>query len=183
MLRTFVAGIDIDSAPAEWDPAVVVENQRRVAEGGDGGLCEHLRSEIPVPQLLAPLLASLQVPLSEARIALISAAGPFVSSDQPFKSAGDSTFREIPVATSREEITFGVTTYDHSDVNRDPNVMLPLDRLDELAHGGRVGVPTASHFGFNGGGGDLEQIRLQLAPDLLQRLRSVQADGVILTGG
>jgi D-proline reductase (dithiol) PrdA len=180
MLRTFIAGIDIDRAPVEWDPAVIADNQRQVAEAGAGGLCERLRSEIAVPQLLTPPLAPLRVPLSEARIALISAAGPFVRGDRPFKPAGDSTFREIPATTPREDISFGVATYDHSDVNRDPNFMLPLDRLGELAAAGAVGVPTESHFGFNGGGGDLEQIRLYLAPGLLQRLRSLQANG--LTG-
>jgi Aldehyde dehydrogenase family len=93
MLRTFIAGIDIDRAPAEWDPAVIAEPERET-EAGDGGLCEHLRSEIPVPQLVTPPLAPLKVPLSETRIALISAAGPLVVGDQPFKPAGDSTFRE-----------------------------------------------------------------------------------------
>jgi D-proline reductase (dithiol) PrdA len=183
MLRTFIAGIDIDAAPTEWDPAVIAENQRKVAEADEGGLCEHLRSEIAVAQLVTSPLAPLRVPLSDARIALISAAGPLVVGDQPFKPAGDSTFREIPAATPRDEIAFGVTTYDHADVNRDANVMLPLDRLTELAQSGDVGASTASHFGFNGGGGDLEQIRLQLAPELLNRLRAIQADGVILTGG
>jgi D-proline reductase (dithiol) PrdA len=183
MLRSFVAGIDIQPAPATWDPDVVRANQALADRAGAVDLIDGLRSEIPVGALAAPLLARLQVPAAEARIALVSAAGPYLRSDQAFQGAGDSTFRVIPAGTPATSITFGVGSYDHTDVNANPNVMLPLDRLDELVAAGAAGSAAAEHYGFNGGGGDLERLRTELAPQLLDRLRAMHADAVIFTGG
>jgi D-proline reductase (dithiol) PrdB len=129
------------------------------------------------------MLAHLRVPVSKARIALVSAAGPYVRGDEPFRPAGDSTFRAIPSGTPASSIAFGVGSYDHTDVNADPNVMLPVDRLDELVDAGLAGAATGEHYGLNGGGGDLERLRNELAPQLLDRLRAMHADAVIFTGG
>jgi D-proline reductase (dithiol) PrdA len=183
MLRSFAAGIDIQPAPSSWDPTVITANQRLVAEAGPTGLCDTLRSEIPVPHLVTPRLTPLRVRLSEARVALVSAAGPFRRGDQPFREAGDTSYREIPADDQAAAITFGVGSYDHSDVNRDPNVMLPIERLRELVLSGEIGATTAVHLGFNGGGGDLERLRDGLAPQLLEQLRAMRADAVVLTGG
>ncbi len=183
MLRSFVAGIDIHPAHGAWDPGAVEANQALVAQAGRGGMVDGLCSEIPIAALAAPTLAPLRVPLARARIALVSAAGPYVRGDAPFAGAGDSTFRVIPGTTPATEIVYGVGSYDHSDVNADPNVMLPLERLSELAAAGEIGAAAAEHYGFNGGGGDLEKLRAELAPQLIDRLRAMHADAVIFTGG
>ena len=183
MLKTFVAGIDITPPPDQWDTHVIARNQALVDEAGAGGLAGGLQSEIPVHTLLPPALAGLRVPVAQATIALVSAAGPFVTGDQPFRGAGDHTFRLIDAATPIDEIVFGVGSYDHSDVKQDPNVMMPIDRLRELADAGVVGAATASHVGFNGGGGDLEALRAVTAPQLLDKLHAMHADAVIFTGG
>jgi D-proline reductase (dithiol) PrdA len=183
MLRSFVIGIDILPSRCAWDATVIAANQELVGRTARNDTCEGLRSEIPISALAAPSLAPLRVPIREARVALVSAAGPHLRGDTPFAGAGDSTFRVIPAGTSAGDVTFGVGSYDHSDVNADPNVMLPFDRLDELAAEGSVGAATAEHYGFNGGGGDLEKLRTELAPQLLDRLRAMHADAVIFTGG
>jgi D-proline reductase (dithiol) PrdA len=183
MLRSFMIGIDVLPAAGAWDAAVVAANQELVDRTGPTDGCEGLRSEIPISALAAPTLAPLRTPLARARIALVSAAGPHVRGDAPFAGAGDSTFRVIPASTPSTEIVFGVGSYDHSDVNADPNVMLPLERLEELAVVGRIGATAAEHYGFNGGGGDLDQLRAELAPQLIDRLRAMHADAVIFTGG
>jgi D-proline reductase (dithiol) PrdA len=183
MLKTFVAGIDIAPPPARWDPAVIDRNQALADEAGVGGLADGLQSEIPVHSLHPPSLAELRIPVSQATIALVSAAGPYVFGDRPFRGAGDHTFRDIPADTPVAQITFGVGSYDHTDVKRDPNVMMPIDRLRSLVDIGAVGAMTSSHFGFNGGGGDLEALRSVTAPQLLDKLLAMHADAVIFTGG
>jgi D-proline reductase (dithiol) PrdA len=183
MLRSFVAGVDVLPAPPAWDAGVVAANQALVDAAGPAGVCDGLRSEIPVAALAAPLLAPLRVPVEEARIALVSAAGPYVRGDEPFAGAGDSTFRAIAAGTASADVAFGVGSYDHADVNADPNVMLPLDRLAELVADGVAGAAASEHYGFNGGGGDLDRLRGELAPQLLDRLRAMHADAVIFTGG
>ena len=183
MLKTFVAGIDIAPPPAEWNPAVIDRNQTLADEAGVGGLAGGLQSEIPVHTLQPPPLAELRVPISQATIALVSAAGPYVTGDRPFRGAGDHTFREIPADTPIAQITFGVGSYDHTDVKHDPNVMMPIERLSSLVTTGAVGATTSAHIGFNGGGGDLEALRSVTAPQLLDKLHAMHADAVIFTGG
>jgi D-proline reductase (dithiol) PrdA len=183
MLRSFIAGVDILPAPAAWDAGVIDANQDLVRAAGQAGVCDGLRSEIPVAALTAPLLTPLRVPVRAARIALVSAAGPHVRGDAAFAGAGDATFRVIPAGTAAGEVTFGVGSYDHADVNADANVMLPLDRLDELVAAGAAGAAAGEHYGFNGGGGDLDRLRAELAPQLHDRLRAMHADAVIFTGG
>jgi D-proline reductase (dithiol) PrdA len=183
MLKTFVAGIDIAPPPAQWDPMVIDRNQALADEAGVGGLADGLQSEIPVHTLQPPPLAELRVPITQATIALVSAAGPYVTGDRPFRGAGDHTFREIPADTPIAQITFGVGSYDHTDVKHDPNVMMPIDRLRDFVDSGVVGAMTSTHIGFNGGGGDLEALRSVTAPQLLDKLHSMHADAVIFTGG
>ncbi len=106
-----------------------------------------------------------------------------VRGQTPFDRAGDSTFREIPADTPADQLEFGVSSYDHSAVNRDPNCMFPLERARELAAAGKIGGLTEFQFGMQGGGGDLEVIRTEMAPKLIERLRTLGADAVLLTGG
>lgn len=188
MLKTLMAGVDVLPAPTQWTQEVVSENQRLVEEqasrdGGSLAATPGLRSEVPVPGMVPSMLAPLQVPLSQARIALVTAGGAMVRGQPAFDRAGDSTFRAIPAGSRPNELEFGVTSYDHSDVNRDPNCMFPLERLRELATAGEIGALADFHFGIQGGGGDMEVIRTQLAPALIERLKSQATDAVLLTGG
>jgi hypothetical protein len=129
------------------------------------------------------MLSALRMPLNRARIALVTAAGAMVHGQPPFDRAGDSTFRAIPARTAAAQLEFGVSSYDHSDVNRDPNCMFPLERARELAAAGEIGGLSDLHFGIQGGGGDMELIRTQTAPELIGHLRTLGADAVLLTGG
>lgn len=80
-------------------------------------------------------------------------------------------------------MVFASGGYDHSDVNRDPNVMMPLERLQELVAAGHVGSVSAEHVGFQGGGGDLDLVREKLGPAVVSRLREMHADAVLFTAG
>lgn len=188
MLKSVMTGIDIMPAPADWDPAVIAENARLVdAEaaflGGIPSATLDLRSEIPVPTIQPSALATLGRPLADARVAMVTASGAYLQGQEPFDRAGDHSFREVPASAPRDQVVFASGGYDHSDVNRDPNCMLPLERLQELVAAGLIGSTTTSHIGFQGGGGDLEQVRDTLAPAVVDRLRQMHADAVLLTGG
>lgn len=188
MLKTLVAGLAVLPAPADWDPAAVAENARLIDEtaallGGEPGPTEGLRSEVPVPAVRPGTLARLTVLLARARVALVTASGAHARGQAPFDRAGDHSFREIPADAAREQVVFASGGYDHSDVNRDPDCMLPLARLRELVAEGVVGGTTEAHLGFQGGGGDLDLVRDRLAPAVVDRLRQMHADAVLLTGG
>ena len=73
--------------------------------------------------------------------------------------------------------------YDSSDANRDINCMFPLDRLHELAKAGFIKGTAPTHFGFMGGGGDQTAFHDKTGPEIAQKLKDENVDGVILTAG
>jgi D-proline reductase (dithiol) PrdA len=188
MLKTLMSGIDVLPAPSEWNPDVIAENARLVEQSAallDGvpGAVEGLRSEVPVPAIQPAPLVPLRVSLAGARVALITAAAAYLEGQAPFEGAGDHRFREIPAGTPRERLRFSAGGFDHSDINRDPECMVPMRRLDDLIAAGVVGSATEAHISFHGGGGDLDRVRDDLAPAVIDRLRAMHADAVLLTGG
>jgi D-proline reductase (dithiol) PrdA len=188
MVKSLITGIDILPAPAEWDAPVVAENDRLVEEeaafvGGTPSATAGLRSEVPVPLMQPGQLALLAIPLAQARVALVTASGAYLQGQEPFDLAGDHSHRLVPATTPGDRVLFASGGYDHTDVNRDPNVMLPLEPLQELIAAGRVGSATSAHIGFQGGGGDLDLVREKLGPAVLSRLREMHADAVLFTAG
>jgi D-proline reductase (dithiol) PrdB len=103
----------------------------------------------PVP--FAPLRRSV----AESRLALVSSAGFVLPYQEPFSEGvrgGDFSFREIPsdVETSTLIDCHRSETFDHSGVQRDPNLAFPIDRVRELAASGRIGSVNARHLSFMG---------------------------------
>lgn len=188
LLKSLITGIDILPAPPEWDPSVVAENDRLVEEeaafaGGIPSATAGLRSEVPVPRMQPGQLARLASPLAQARVALVTASGAYQLGQEPFDLAGDHSHRLIPANSPADHVVFASGGYDHTDVNRDPNAMLPLKPLQELVAAGHVGSTTDAHIGFQGGGGDLDLVREKLGPAVLSRLREMHADAVLFTAG
>lgn len=188
MLKSLITGIEILPAPTEWDTTVIAENDRLVEGeatfvGGIPSATAGLRSEVPVPVLQPGQLAPFAISLARARVALITASGAYLQGQAPFDLAGDHSYRLIPADMPSARVLFASGGYDHTDVNRDPNVMLPLERLQELVAAGHVGGVTDAHIGFQGGGGDLDLVRERLGPAVVSRLREMHADAVLFTAG
>lgn len=79
-------------------------------------------------------------PVAEARIALISTAGLQRRGDRPF-SVDSADFRLIPADTAASDLVMShiSTNFDRTGFQEDVNVVLPLDRLRELAAAQEVG--------------------------------------------
>ena len=123
-----------------------------------------LKSEIYVPITPPAVFTPLTKPLAECVVALCTAGGVHLKSQPPFVLAGDHTFREIPATTPSSELMVSHGGFDNSDVNRDINAMLPLDRLRELAAEGCIGRIAPTLIGFMGGGGDVDRFRTETGP-------------------
>jgi len=129
--------------------------------------------------------ALLPKPLARCRIALVTTGGVHLRSQPPFDMRnpdGDPTFREIPAGTPRGNLVITHDYYDHRDADRDLNVILPLDRLEELAREGRVAGPAPLHLGFMGhvDGPLVERLIRETAPAAARRLAEAGADAVLL---
>jgi D-proline reductase (dithiol) PrdB len=130
--------------------------------------------------------APLRVPLARATIALVTTAGVHAVTDPPFDMAdpdGDPSFRVIPADAPRATLTITHRYYDHRAADRDLNVVLPLDRLRELAAEGRVGGLAPRAYGFMGhvDGRHVPTLIERTAPEVARRLVADGADAVVLT--
>ena len=98
-------------------------------------------------------------PLSRAKVALLTSAGLYVKDRQPPFDLererqdpfwGDPSLRVLPRGLRQEEV--GVA---HLHINPDPilqdfNIVLPLDRLEELAREGVIGSVAERHYSVMG---------------------------------
>ncbi|MDK1023549.1 MAG: glycine/sarcosine/betaine reductase selenoprotein B family protein [Gammaproteobacteria bacterium] len=90
------------------------------------------------------------VPLKQRKVALISTAGLMHKSDRPF-SLGHVDYRIIDTeAKSPLVMTHVSTNFDRSGFVQDHNLVLPLDRLNELAAAREIGSVARYHYSFMG---------------------------------
>lgn len=131
-----------------------------------------------VPWTRAP--ASLRA----ATVALVTTAGVHVEGDPPFdvdSRAGDPSFRRIPRDAPRAALRIAHGHYDDADARRDVNVVLPLDRLEEMAAAGRVGGVAPVHFAFGWVGGATRRLVEETAPLATRELLAARVGAVVLT--
>ena len=127
----------------------------------------------------------LQKDLRDCRVALVTTGGVHLKTQPPFDmsdSEGDPTFREIPSDVDRESLIITHDYYDHRDGDADINVVLPLDRLAELAEAGFIGSVSASAFSFMGHiiGEHVTTLINETAPDVASKLKADEVDVVLL---
>jgi len=90
-------------------------------------------------------------PAPDARIAIISTAGLQRRGDRPF-SIDSSDYRLLPGDTAAADLVMSHISpnFDRSGFQQDHNVVLPIDRLNELAAEGAVGSVASIHYSFMG---------------------------------
>ncbi|MEN8184839.1 MAG: glycine/sarcosine/betaine reductase selenoprotein B family protein [Myxococcota bacterium] len=99
--------------------------------------------------------ATLQGPLSQARVALVTSAALVLPGQPAFDESargGDPSHRVIPgdADVSQLRDTHRSQSFDHAGVATDPNLGFPLDRLRELEASGRIGSVAPRHLSFMG---------------------------------
>lgn len=100
---------------------------------------EGMQSEIFVPITLKPIFTELKKPLSECKVAFITAGGIQRKDQAPFNTSGDFSYRVIPFDTPSDMLMVTHGDFDNSDINKDVNAMFPIDRLHELVEEGFIG--------------------------------------------
>ena len=121
-------------------------------------------------------------PLAQCRIAIVTTAGLHRRGDRPFGPSATATdYRVIPGDTPASELVMShqSVNFDRSGFQEDHNVVLPLDRLRELAREQVIGGVADYHYAFMGAA----PIK-QLAPkarELAGLLKQDRVDAVLLT--
>ena len=106
--------------------------------------------ELPCPTYdHTPFVTS--VAPSQARVAVISTAGLHLRSDRPF-GLGDAGYRVIPKNLAPADLVMShvSTNFDRTGFQMDINMVLPLDRLEELADQGIIDSVAEFHYSFMG---------------------------------
>jgi D-proline reductase (dithiol) PrdB len=127
----------------------------------------------------------LEKPLSQARVALITTAGFYLPDQQPFQQSfrhDDCSFRVIPWGTPTEMLLIGQSSdaFDHTGIEADRNLALPLDRLRELVDDGIVGEGAPRHFSFMGSIIAPARLISESGPEIARLLGDDKVDAVFL---
>lgn len=142
-----------------------------------------LQSEIFVPITPPSIFTPVTKALKDMTIALVTAAGVHLKSDDRFNLSGDFGFRKIPKEAKDDELMVSHGGYDNGDVNKDVNCMFPLSRLKELEKTKLFKAASKLHIGFMGGGGNQEKFKNETGPTIAKLLHEAGVDGVVLTAG
>jgi D-proline reductase (dithiol) PrdB len=127
----------------------------------------------------------LKKPLSQSKLALVSSAG-FVLPDQPHFDesikGGDPSFREIPSGVEVKTLveTHRSESFDHTGLQKDPNVGFPIDRVRELAASGRIGAVNHRHLSCMGSITAPGRLTQNTAPPAVRLLVEDQVDAALL---
>ncbi len=124
--------------------------------------------------------------LRESKIAVVTSAAFYSAEQRPFDPSvrrGDYSYREIPEDTALETLRIGNKSdaFDHTGIEKDKNLALPLDRLRELRQGGLIGEVAKRHYSFMGSITAPARLVNVTAPEIARKLAEDEVDAVLLT--
>lgn len=128
----------------------------------------------------------LKKPLGQSKIGVASTAAFHTPDQEPFDpeiAGGDCSFRIIPENTSLGSLkaVHPSASFDHSGIDADPNLALPLDRFRELSKEGLIGSSSPRHLSFMGVILSPEKLLAETAEKAADIFMEDQVDGVLLT--
>lgn len=143
--------------------------------------------DLPVPW------SPLTKPLSECKFSPVTSGGLYVKTQQdPFDLNrerreprwGDPSFRTIPMDINSPEITVSHLPVNTTYVEQDINVLLPVNRMQELVRDGTIGS-VANHaysfMGYQGYPPDTTVWESTYVPRVIDNLLAETVDCVLLT--
>ena len=129
----------------------------------------------------APAWTPPEKRLSDARIGVLSTSGAYALGQVAYHYKDDTSIRRIPSATPAAELRFSHVTENYLvGARRDPQCLLPLTALRELAAEGFIGGLAEEAFSCMGGVYSQRRVREEIAPALLAGLRDQKVDAALL---
>jgi len=112
---------------------------------------EHLRARADAMLRFACEQWLTPKPLAESTVAVVSTCGMHRRDDPPF-TPGAVDYRLMPRGVDWGDIVMShiSANFDRSGLADDPNVAMPLDRLEALAETGEIGHVSRWHYTFMG---------------------------------
>lgn len=132
----------------------------------------------------AETIAGPGIPLDSSRVVLISSAGGYLPKEQqPFDAAhpyGDYSIRTFSIYTPFDQIAYAHEHYDHTAVNADPQVLLPLRHLNQMEDENWLGDVAPQVISFMGYQPDLSRVLDEMIPAIVAEAKSLGARGALL---
>jgi D-proline reductase (dithiol) PrdB len=91
-------------------------------------------------------------PAAARRVAIVTTAGLNLRGEQPFRMGAGADYRVIPASSDTADILMNHVSvnFDRTGFQDDVNIVLPLDRLREMAEDGDIDSVAAFHYSFMG---------------------------------
>jgi D-proline reductase (dithiol) PrdB len=115
----------------------------------------------------------LDRPLSRVIVSIVSAGGVHAKNREPFNISdelGDLSFRIVDGDMPASELMVTHHHYDHSDADRDINVVFPIDPLRQLAEEGIIAGVAREHIGYMGYTMQLKKMYEETAPAIADEI-------------
>jgi len=125
--------------------------------------------------------------IAKSTVALVTAGGVHLKDQDGFNIAdelGDLTYRIIPEDVNATDLMVTHHHYDHSDADKDINVVFPIDVLRDLQQEGFIRGIARKHVGYMGYTMQLKAMYEGTAREIANEIdKGSRADVVVLTGG
>lgn len=124
------------------------------------------------------------VDLSSSRLVLISSAGMYLPASQaPFDAENDLgayDIRQFPVDVTAEDLAIAHTHYDHTAVNSDLEVLVPLTHLKTLVAEGAIGELASDVISFMGYQPNAQRVAEETTPAIISAAQALNAEAALL---
>lgn len=132
--------------------------------------------------------APVKKALHEMTLAMVTTAGIHHTDQEPFDmkdSDGDPSYRVLDIRRPLDTLMITHDYYDHTDADRDINIIFPIERLRELVEDKRLGGLSDKHYAFMGhiDGPHIHTLIERTAPEVARALVRDGVDAVLLTPG
>ncbi|MCA9829458.1 MAG: glycine/sarcosine/betaine reductase selenoprotein B family protein [Dehalococcoidia bacterium] len=138
----------------------------------------------------APVWTPLTVPVTAAKIALLSSAGIYLKESQrPFDierekrepTWGDPTYRVIRRDVQQQDVAATHLHLNTRDIEEDINVALPIRAFAELEKRGDIGSLADEHYAFMGfQQSGANEWRTHYGPEVARRLKDAGVSALVL---
>ena len=124
------------------------------------------------------------VKLAESRLMFISSAGGYIADVQePFDAPnllGDYTVRTFPSDIDLARLAFEHDHYDHTMIDEDPEVSLPLPLLAKMVEAGKIGRLTPSVVSISGYQPNSAEVVREVVPQVVAIAKEEAATAALL---
>ena len=128
--------------------------------------------------------AGRTIDLSNSRLMLITTTGAYLKESQhPFDAPnllGDYSIRVYPSSTPFEALAIAHDHYNHTAINEDPQVLLPMQHLKEMISEGKIGELAPAVISFSGYQPDVARVVKEMIPEIIKVAKAQEIDAALL---